>query len=118
MDLMKVSQPAHGMWPTMFDLNTGLPMNGKLQLSVAPSLAELGQLTTLSAPGPIALLVVSYRADTYSRNISQYEYLLKQYLLSGKTEHRMAKLCMAELFTDWLLGSSLSFRHEVHSRYS
>jgi hypothetical protein len=33
MDLMKVSQPAHGMWPTRFDVNNGMPMNCKPELT-------------------------------------------------------------------------------------
>ena len=44
MDHMKVSQPAHGMWPTVFDLNTGKPINSKpciINITLQP--AELKQ---------------------------------------------------------------------------
>lgn len=37
MDLMKASQPAHGMWPTYFDVNNGMPMNGEPELTDAMS---------------------------------------------------------------------------------
>ena len=33
MDQMKVSQPIHGMWPTVFDLNTGKPINCKHEVT-------------------------------------------------------------------------------------
>ena len=34
MDLMKVSQPATGMWPTAFDLKTGMPINSEPELTI------------------------------------------------------------------------------------
>lgn len=37
MDLMKASQPVHGMWPTYFDVNNGMPMNGEPELTDAMS---------------------------------------------------------------------------------
>ncbi|KAF8582069.1 glycoside hydrolase family 47 protein [Ramaria rubella] len=65
MDVLQDLQPAHGMWPTMYDINSGTPNNAHHS--------------------------VGAWAD------SAYEYLLKQYLLSGKTELRPAKLYMKSI---------------------
>ena len=32
MDHLKLTQPYHGMWPTVFDIRTGKPYNGVLDL--------------------------------------------------------------------------------------
>ncbi|GJJ12008.1 hypothetical protein Clacol_006246 [Clathrus columnatus] len=60
MDHLVKTQSTHGMWPTRFNIESGLPIGSHYSIG---SWAD-----------------------------SSFEYLLKQYLLSGKTEERLAHI--------------------------
>jgi hypothetical protein len=77
MDLMDAAKVKNGMFPTRWQMQTGLPSNGELPKS-SPGTETHSALDQFS---------VGAFAD------SAHEYLLKQWLLTSKSEPQAKNLC-------------------------
>jgi hypothetical protein len=72
--------PVAGMLPSHYDIRTGQPTQGSSIIGVAGIPNDLISIIDYVAVGALA--------------DSGYEYLLKGYLLSGRSETRLLDMCM------------------------
>ena len=99
MEIMYATNLTHygDLFPAMWSIDTGLPHSG-----MSPSLDLLGVRTN----GLTELVSVGAFAD------SAYEYMLKQWLLSGRTDTKARDLCMSSA----LSNSSILTRNPIDLR--
>lgn len=77
--MYKANTPT-GLFPTQWNIESGTPISG--QLIISPFLLSL-HLTPFS--------LAHYSVGAYAD--SAHEYLLKQYLLTGRSEPQILELC-------------------------